>query len=88
MSTLIRIMFVDYFEVDDQTTFPEGYLVKGKRTVKLHFHACQRRMCFNVTLRDGISRPALGQRYAFNIAKTFYRNIVLNPVEGFIESCK
>ena len=72
---------------DNQTPRPEGDIKRGqgnKQNIKLFFKACQRRMCFHVTLKDGVSVPTQGQRFPVRIVRTSDQSIAQSPVEGFI----
>ena len=55
----------EYFEVDvTQSPRPKGGIVREGDEVQddviLNFNSCQRKMCFDVSLKDGSSRPPLG----------------------------
>ena len=70
---------------------PEGGIDRESgevRDVTLNFNSCQRKMCFDVTLREGVNRPEPG-RYSIRVARApdYNRGIVLDPYKtsGFIE---
>lgn len=73
---------------NNQIPKPEGRLSNGRNdeaTVGLYFEACQKRICFIVNLKDGVSRPPEGQRFGIRVVHSRNRNnIVLSPAEGFI----
>ena len=65
----------DFFEVDKQSPTPEGIIIEdpdGNREhdVNLLFNSCQRRMCFDISLKANVTRPDQGQQFGIGIAKT------------------
>ena len=52
----------------------------------LLFNACQVNFCFDIDLKDGVSRPGQGQRFPIEISRTpdHGRSIILNPVRAEI----
>ena len=50
--------------------------------LNLLFDSCQKNFCFNVYLKPGVDRPAQGQRFELELARTpdHGRNLILNPV--------
>ena len=74
----------DVFKVDLSDTI----IVDGgdANYLNLLFNSCQWRFCFNVDLKDGVSRPAQGQRYPIEISRTpdLSRSIILDPVDAEI----
>ena len=64
----------DYFEVDvNQSPTPEGAIERpdwnSGQDVELLFNSCQRRMCFRVSLKEGVDRPASGEQFGIRIAR-------------------
>ena len=75
----------DYFEVGvNQSPTPEGAIERpeenSRQDVELLFNSCQRRMCFRVSLKEGVDRPDSGQQFGIRIARTpdHSRNILLD----------
>ena len=52
----------------------------------LLFDSCQKNFCFNVHLKPGVDRPAQGQRFELEVARTpdHGRNLILNPATAEI----
>ena len=75
----------DYFEVGvNQSPTPEGAIElpeeNRRQDVELLFNSCQRRMCFRVSLKEGVDRPDSGEQFGIRIARTpdHGRNILLD----------
>ena len=89
----ILLSDLDYFVVDEtQSPRPEGGIDREDGDIQdiiLQFNSCQRRMCFDVSLRESVSRPA-PDRYGIRVARTpdHGRNIVVDPntTSGYIET--
>ena len=54
--------------------------------LNLLFNSCQVNFCFDVKLKDGISRPARGRRFPIEIDRTpdHGRTTILDPVDAEI----
>ena len=54
--------------------------------LNLLFDSCQRNLCFNIDLKDGISRPARGERFPIELSRTpdHGRTTLLDPVDAEI----
>ena len=54
--------------------------------LNLLFDSCQRNFCFNVDLKDGVSRPARGERFPIELSRVpdHGRSTLLDPVDGEI----
>ena len=52
----------------------------------LLFNACQVNFCFDIDLKDGVSRPGQGQRFPIEISRTpdQGRSTILDPVNAVI----
>jgi hypothetical protein len=52
----------------------------------LLFHSCQRNFCFNIDLKDGVSRPARGERFPIELSRTpdHGRSTNYDPVDAEI----
>ena len=65
----------DIFKVPvSQSPRPEGGIEddnnNDRRDVILLFNSCQRRICFSVNLRAGVSRPNHGETFGIRIERT------------------
>ena len=76
---------------ETQSPRPEGGIDREDGDIQdviLLFNSCQRRMCFDVSLREGVSRPEPG-RYGIRVARTpdHGRSTILDPdmTNGYIE---
>ena len=54
--------------------------------LNLLFNSCQVNFCFDVDLKDGVSRPAQGQRFPIKVGRTpgHGRTTILGPVDAEI----
>ena len=54
--------------------------------LNLLFDSCQRNFCFNVDLKDGVSRPARGEQFSIELSRTpdHGSSTLLDPVDGEI----
>ena len=54
--------------------------------LNLLFDSCQRNFCFNIDLKDGISRPARGERFPIELSRTpdHGRTTYSDPVDAEI----
>ena len=88
---LFSLPSTDIFEVDPTQTITEGEGIVRVNTQSsiLLFNSCQRRFCFDVSLRNMTARPDSGQRYSMLVGRTqdHGRTIVIDALKrnGFIE---
>ena len=84
---IICLPLLAIFEVDPEQTLSEGEGIKreGTQDSVLTFSSCQRRFCFDVSLKN-VTMPEGGGRFTISVASTPDSGIttLLNP-RGHIE---
>ena len=54
--------------------------------LNLIFDSCQIHFCFNIDLKDGVSRPAQGERFQIELSRTpdHGRSTIIDPADAEI----